>query len=92
MVRSALDEVAWILNLRGSDVEYNPVFMSYLVITSTEINLFVDKSKLSKDIIDYLNNNNVLIHEYDVNLVAQVIKNDLFDSNSLVAIDKKSTR
>jgi len=36
MLVTALDEVAWILNMRGSDIEYNPVFFSYLIIYSEE--------------------------------------------------------
>jgi Xaa-Pro aminopeptidase len=45
-VVSALDEIAWVLNLRGSDVEYNPVFLSHLIIDADGATLFVDASKL----------------------------------------------
>lgn len=54
VIVSALDEIAWVLNLRGNDIAYNPVFFSYLVITSDSVKLYVDKRKLSKDIITYL--------------------------------------
>jgi len=43
---SALDEIAWVLNLRGSDVEYNPVFLSHLLIDGNGATLFVESSKL----------------------------------------------
>ncbi|HEX5353026.1 MAG TPA: aminopeptidase P family protein [Rhodanobacteraceae bacterium] len=43
---SALDEIAWVLNLRGSDVEYNPVFLSHLLIDADKASLFVEASKL----------------------------------------------
>ncbi|TAN05267.1 MAG: aminopeptidase P family protein [Rhodanobacteraceae bacterium] len=43
---SALDEIAWVLNLRGSDVEYNPVFLSHLLIDADGATLFIDASKL----------------------------------------------
>jgi Xaa-Pro aminopeptidase len=43
---SALDEIAWVLNLRGSDVEYNPVFLSHLLIDTHGATLFVDADKL----------------------------------------------
>ncbi|MDE2224918.1 MAG: aminopeptidase P family protein [Xanthomonadaceae bacterium] len=43
---SALDEIAWVLNLRGSDVEYNPVFLSHLLIDARDATLFVEASKL----------------------------------------------
>ncbi len=46
LIITSLDEIAWILNLRGSDVECNPVFMSFLVITEDECRLFVQKKAL----------------------------------------------
>eukprot|EP01080_Neovahlkampfia_damariscottae_P004278 gene4278-7614_t len=46
---SALDEVAWVLNLRGSDISYNPVFLSYLIISQDKIFLFSDK-KIKMDL------------------------------------------
>ncbi|MGH8182211.1 MAG: aminopeptidase family protein P, partial [Rhodanobacteraceae bacterium] len=45
-VASALDEIAWVLNLRGSDVEYNPVFLSHLLIDANGATLFVEADKL----------------------------------------------
>ena len=42
---SALDEVAWFLNLRGSDVSYNPVFLSYVLLTKEDATLYVDQQK-----------------------------------------------
>ncbi|MFP4426607.1 MAG: aminopeptidase P family protein [Spirochaetaceae bacterium] len=44
---TALDEIAWLLNLRGSDVAYNPIFLAYLLVESTEVRIFVDESKLA---------------------------------------------
>ena len=43
---SSLDDIAWILNLRGSDIAYNPVFLAYLVISGSEVVLFTDGSRL----------------------------------------------
>lgn len=37
LVVTALDEVAWLLNLRGSDIEYNPVFFAYVIVTQTQV-------------------------------------------------------
>ena len=45
---TSLDEVAWLLNLRGGDVPHNPVFLSYAVVTSEKATLFTDEAKLSK--------------------------------------------
>ena len=44
---TALDEVAWFLNLRGSDVSYNPVFLSYVMLTADRATLYVDEQKAS---------------------------------------------
>jgi Xaa-Pro aminopeptidase len=47
---TALDEIAWLLNLRGSDVEFNPVFYAYLWVGETQVKVFTDISKVSEDI------------------------------------------
>ncbi|KPJ19323.1 putative Xaa-Pro aminopeptidase P [Papilio machaon] len=54
LVITALDEVAYTLNLRGSDIQYNPVFFSYLVITTDSVKLFWGDGKLSQVVIDHL--------------------------------------
>ncbi|KAL1608643.1 hypothetical protein SLS59_001833 [Nothophoma quercina] len=53
-VVSMLDEIAWLFNLRGSDIPYNPVFFSYAVITPTAATLYVDESKLPGDVKNHL--------------------------------------
>ena len=47
LVLSALDDVAWLLNLRGSDIQFNPVFFSYAAITNTHVYLFVNEIQVS---------------------------------------------
>lgn len=47
LVITALDEIAWLFNLRGSDIDYNPVFFAYAVITMDSAYLFIDENKLS---------------------------------------------
>lgn len=54
MVVSMLDEVAWLLNLRGSDIPYNPVFFSYAAITHDSATLYVDSAKLDDKIYEHL--------------------------------------
>ena len=54
MLVSALDDIAWTLNLRGTDVHCNPVFVSYLLIAEDGVSLFVDKAKLSEKVEAYL--------------------------------------
>ncbi|KAF2868411.1 putative Xaa-Pro aminopeptidase P [Massariosphaeria phaeospora] len=53
-VVSMLDEVAWLYNLRGNDIPYNPVFFSYAVVTPTTATLYVDDSKLPQDVKVYI--------------------------------------
>ncbi|KAK0259540.1 hypothetical protein LTR91_013157 [Friedmanniomyces endolithicus] len=48
-VVSMLDEIAWLFNLRGSDIPYNPVFFSYAVVTPTTVTLYIDESKLKEE-------------------------------------------
>ncbi|XP_039106721.1 xaa-Pro aminopeptidase 2 [Hyaena hyaena] len=52
---SALDETAWLFNLRGSDIPYNPFFYSYTLLTNSSISLFVNKSCLNSETLKYLN-------------------------------------
>ena len=54
LVLSALDDVAWLLNIRGSDIEYNPCFFSYAVITNIDVFLFVDESQVKKAVRHHL--------------------------------------
>ncbi|XP_052027456.1 xaa-Pro aminopeptidase 2 [Apodemus sylvaticus] len=54
---SALDETAWLFNLRSSDIPYNPFFYSYTLLTNSSIRLFVNKSRFSLETLQYLNTN-----------------------------------
>jgi len=54
MVVSMLDEVAWLFNLRGSDIPYNPVFFSYAAVTPHSATLYVDATKIGQEIRDFL--------------------------------------
>lgn len=65
MLVSALDDIAWTLNLRGTDVHCVPVFVSYLLIASDKVSLFVDEAKVSSEIRAYLESNGVSIYKYD---------------------------
>lgn len=64
-VVSSLDDVAWTLNLRGSDVECNPVFMAYVLLTLETCYLFVDVDKLDDDAIQLMKKSNVTLKPYD---------------------------
>lgn len=65
MLVSALDDIVWTLNLRGTDVHCVPVFVSYLLIASDKVSLFVDEAKVSSEIRAYLESNGVSIYKYN---------------------------
>ena len=64
MVVTMLDEVAWIINLRGCDVEYNPVLVSYMLVTDDSAVLFIDECKLTDDIKVYLQSQGITVAPY----------------------------
>ena len=61
---SQLDDIAWLLNLRGSDVHCNPVFVSYVLLTLDEVTLFIDSEKLDDSVKNYLNKIGVRVKPY----------------------------
>jgi len=68
---SALDQIAWLLNIRGADVANNPVTLSYLVAEQERLLLFIDGSKLSHEVEAYLAGLGVELYPYDV--IAEVL-------------------
>lgn len=62
---SALDDIAWTLNLRGTDVHCNPVFVAYLLISTTKATLCIDPDKLTPDVKAYLTGEGVEVSGYD---------------------------
>lgn len=65
MLVTALDEIAWTLNLRGKDVHCNPVFVSYLLIHENEATLFIDERKLTAEVRVYLHANEIKVLPYE---------------------------
>jgi Xaa-Pro aminopeptidase len=64
-VASALDEIAWVLNLRGSDVDYNPVFLAHLLADANGVTLFVEASRLDANLRSALADDGVRIAPYE---------------------------
>ncbi|MDR1544656.1 MAG: aminopeptidase P family protein [Prevotellaceae bacterium] len=62
---TALDEIAWLFNIRGNDVEYNPVTVCYAVVDLQNAFLFIDNQKVSKNIKDFFVKNNIEILLYE---------------------------
>ncbi|KAG0479053.1 hypothetical protein HPP92_013772 [Vanilla planifolia] len=65
VVISMLDEIAWLLNLRGSDVPHSPVFYSYLIVTTTGATLFVDNAKVTEEVMLHLTKAGVKLRPYE---------------------------
>ncbi|MBO7302238.1 MAG: aminopeptidase P family protein [Bacteroidaceae bacterium] len=64
MLVTMLDEVAWLTNLRGNDVEYNPVVVSYMLVTAADAILFINDEKLTDEVRTHLNENNITVAPY----------------------------
>ena len=82
MLISALDNIAWTLNLRGTDVHCNPVFVAYLLIEHEKTILFVDKDKLTTDVSAYLSALSIKLLPY--NEVGKYLKRDYFAYNIML--------
>ena len=65
MLMAALDDIAWTLNLRGTDVHCNPVFVSYLLISPKSVTLFINKEKLTPEVSAYLKQEGIEVKDYD---------------------------
>ena len=81
MLMAALDDIAWTLNLRGTDVHCSPVFVSYLLISTTDVTLFINKAKLSPEVVEYLKSEGVGVAPYDE--ISKGLK-DYFEYNILL--------
>ena len=64
-VITTLDDIAWLFNIRGRDVLYTPVVLSYALITLNDVYLFIDENKLDENILNELNKENVKIMPYN---------------------------
>lgn len=65
IIVSMLDEIAWLFNLRGNDIPYNPVFFSYAAVTATTATLYIDEAKLDSECKTYLSDNGVSFRPYE---------------------------
>lgn len=65
LLLSALDEIAWTLNIRGNDVHCNPVVVSYLLITPRETHYFIQPQKITSDVASYFKEAGIILHPYE---------------------------
>ncbi|CAM6120396.1 unnamed protein product [Calypogeia fissa] len=71
IVVTTLDEVAWLLNLRGNDVPHSPVTYAYIIVQLESATLFVDESKVTKEVAEYLSEASVNVKPYE-DLVSEI--------------------
>ena len=93
MIVSRLDDIAWLLNLRGNDIPYNPVFFSYALFCKNSNNefctkLFINKNKVdSPEIIKYFKENKIYVYEYK-DIIEELEKSS---DNLITFLDEDST-
>ncbi|SEW10320.1 Xaa-Pro aminopeptidase [Prevotella aff. ruminicola Tc2-24] len=85
MLMAALDDIAWTLNLRGTDVHCNPVFVAYLLISSKDVTLYINQKKLTPEVMAYLKTEGVMVDSYE-NVTKGL--NDYFEYNILLDPDE----
>lgn len=73
-----LDDIAWLLNFRGRDVDYTPVVLSYAIVMMDCVHLFINKKKLSDEVKSVLSKDNVILHDY----------NDIYDFTAALTSDE----
>lgn len=80
LLLTALDEIAWLFNLRGSDVSYNPVFLSYATVSGAGAKLFVDEAKVWHQPTDVKCNIKALLYKITTTKSAGVRKMMRYDT------------
>ncbi|WP_099468293.1 aminopeptidase P family protein [Konateibacter massiliensis] len=86
-ILTSLDDIAWLFNIRGNDVECNPVVLSYAVITKKEAILFLNETILSNEIREELAKNNIIVMPY--NSIYEFVK--MIGKDERILLDKAKT-
>lgn len=94
IVVTALDEVAWLYNIRGSDVSYCPVVHAFAIVTSGAAFLYVDQQKVSPEVHSYMKENKIEVRSYDavISDVSLLASNQLVSSSSANSTDDKAAK
>lgn len=83
---ASLDDIAWTLNLRGSDIDFNPVFISYLLVTKDKAYLFTSENRFSKELLKSVQKD-LIIYPYDQ--VTQKLEEILESGKTILLNEKK---
>ncbi len=86
-VIASLDDICWILNMRGDDIKFSPLVLSYLVITDTDVYLFMDESKIDEGVRSNLEGIDAIIKPYDE--IYNFVKG--FNKDTSILIDPRKT-
>uniref|UniRef100_T1IM68 Aminopeptidase P N-terminal domain-containing protein n=1 Tax=Strigamia maritima TaxID=126957 RepID=T1IM68_STRMM len=93
-IMTALDNIAWLLNLRGSDIDYNPVFFSYIVLTQHSVHFLVDETKLSNTVLNHLKPENlsaITVHIHPYTSFKDFINTIIAETSGKVWVNKNSS-
>ena len=90
LILTALDEIAYLYNLRGSDIDFNPVFFSYAAVTLTKAFLFIDESKLSSEAIKELSSGNEACNIKPYEGIIDFMENQISESGKIWISNKSS--
>jgi len=82
LVVAALDDIAWLLNLRGSDIMFNPVFYAFLILTHNEGHLFIDERKLTLDVRNHFNSEDIPLNLHSYDSIYSFLSNQLFSQET----------
>ncbi|ETN65044.1 xaa-pro aminopeptidase [Anopheles darlingi] len=91
LVVSALDEIAWLLNLRGTDIDYNPVFFAYVIVTPEQLHLFIDPVQIVPPVLEHFGANGVEVQVHAYDEVHTLLKQLAEASSQLVWISSGSS-
>lgn len=86
MILNALDDIAWFMNLRASDIEYNPVFFSYVIITQTELFLYIKEERITDEIREHFTNEGITVIVKDYDDIIEGINSLVESSTGLIII------
>lgn len=93
-VVAALDEIAWLFNLRGNDVDFNPVFLSYAILTHDDVTLYINKEKLDETTLAHLGKT-VKVSSYESvfdDLKKLASQNKVFDAFNLCLLTQNNRK
>ncbi|XP_055371721.1 xaa-Pro aminopeptidase ApepP-like [Condylostylus longicornis] len=91
IVIPTLDNIAWLLNLRGSDIQYNPVFFSYIVLSRNELYLFIDEERITPSIYEHFDSHGITIELRKYESVFDEISRMVNETNDKIYVESPAS-